>query len=222
MHRIRSLLVLLPALSLALGCSKTEPALTAAELQAARRAMPISEVSLMVRSGYNQNQIIAEIERRRVPAAIDKKIEESLVRSGAKPPLIAALTKQANALTRRQKRAFDELAATRDVASQREVAAETERLVAEQFSQERDQQQITKASVVATTKTQAESPEETYWKAEAAYRAKKSELEARVTSQQAYINRMRGRGYHQSDLASAEDRLHQYEDELKNLQAPIR
>jgi len=202
---------------LAAGCKKIEPGFTVAELEAARRAIPISQVSLMVRTGCNQTQIIAEIERRQVPATIDSKVEESLIRSGARPVLIAALKNEANALTERQRHAFYELAV------KREAAAETERKgPVAQSSQERDQQQRKTTFVVNATKTPTDTPEEAYWKAEAAYRAKKNELEASIASQQAYINRMRSRGYHESDLASAEDRLHQYEGELKNLQAPIR
>jgi len=79
----------------------------------------------MVRNHYDQNKIIAEVQRRHVPDAIDVNTEESLVRFGAKPALIAALKNKANILTSTQKMAFDELAAKREpqVASARNVRA---------------------------------------------------------------------------------------------------
>lgn len=167
----------------------------------------------MVRSGYDQKRIIAEIERRQVPAAIDANAEATLVRFGAKPGLIAALKNNANVLTRMQKQAFDELAAKREsrVASERNVAARE--------SEQPDEQPRTIA-VASAPKT--DTPEEAYWKAEAAYRTKKKQLESQIASEQGSINWKRAHGYQQSQLTSAEDRLHQYQDELKNLQTPMR
>jgi len=216
MYRKRCVLLVLAVCSLLAGCDKLWPAVTAADEQAARHAMPISEVSLMVRNHYDQNKIIAEIERRHVPVAIDAKTEESLIRFGAKPALIAALKNEANVLTRMQKQAFDELAAKRGSAgaSERDVAAQT--------VQQQDEPRTVslQQSLIDTPKT--DTPEEAYWKAEAAYRAKKSDLEARIFSEQGRINRLRNSGAHESDLASAEARLHQYENELKNLRTPMR
>ncbi len=212
MNQIRCLFVLVSVLSLATGCNKAQ-SFTAEELQGARHAMRISEVSLMVRSHYDQNKIIAEIQRRRLLAAIDGKTEESLIRFGAKPTLIAALKNEANVLTRKQKQAFDELAA------QRQSQTANERPAAPQATEQSDEQPHTTAVVNRAT---VDTPEETYWKAEAAYRAKKSDLEARIFSEQGRINRLRNSGAHESDLASAEARLHHFEDELKNLRTPMR
>ena len=212
MKQIRCLFVMVSVLSLSTGCNKAQ-SFTAEELQGARHAMPISEVSLMVRSHYDQNKIIAEIQRRRVPAAVDGKTEESLIRFGAKPALIAALKNEANVLTRKQRQAFDELAA------QRQPQIANERPAARQATEQSDEQPHTTA--VANTAT-VDTPEEAYWKAEAAYRAKKSDLEARIFSEQGRINRLRNSGAHESDLASAETRLHHYENELKNLRTPMR
>lgn len=198
---------------LLVSCDKLWPTPTAEDVRAARHAMPISEVSLMVRSRYDQNKIIAEIQRRHVPAAIDGTMEASLVRFGAKPPLIAALKSEANVLTKRQKQAFDELATQREsrVASARNVSA--------QGNEQSDDQPRT---IAVATAPKTDTPEEAYWKAEAAYRAKKKQLESQIASEQGSINWKRAHGYHQSELASAEARLHQYEDELKNLHTPIR
>src|SRR5262249_41097982 len=99
MHPNRCLFVLLPVCAWVSGCEKLWPTVTAADEQAARHAMPMSEVSLMIRSRYDQNKIIAEIERRHVPVAIDNQTEQNLVRFGAKPALIAALKNNANVLT---------------------------------------------------------------------------------------------------------------------------
>ena len=212
MKQIRCLFVMVSVLSLSTGCNKAQ-SFTAEELQGARHAMPISEVSLMVRSHYDQNKIIAEIQRRRVPAAVDGKTEESLIRFGAKPALIAALKNEANVLTRKQRQAFDELAA------QRQPQIANERPAARQATEQSDEQPHTTA--VANTAT-VDTPEEAYWKAEAADRAKKSGLEAHIFSEQGRINRLRNSGAHESDLASAETRLHHYENELKSLRTPMR
>ncbi|HYR22114.1 MAG TPA: hypothetical protein VEP30_04195 [Chthoniobacterales bacterium] len=212
MKQIRCLFVLVSVLSLSTGCNKAQ-SFTAEELQGARHTMPIREVSLMVRSHYDQNKIVAEIQRRHVPAAIDGKTEESLIRFGAKPALIAALKNEANVLTRKQRQAFDELAAHR----RSQIA--NERPAAPQATEQSDEQPHTTAVVNTAT---VDTPEQAYWKAEAAYRAKKSDLEARIFSEQGRINRLRNSGAHESDLASAEARLHQHEDELKNLRTPMR
>jgi hypothetical protein len=213
MNRIRCLFALVSVLSWSTGCNKAQ-SFTAEEMQAARHAMPISEVSLMVRSHYDQTKIIGEIQRRHVPLIIDAQTEESLVRFGAKPALIAALKNEANALTKGQKQAFDALIAQHD------SRLTSERTVAAARSNDLSEEQPHATTVVNVAKT--ETPEERYWKAEAAYRAKKSDLEARVFAEQGRINRLRSSGAHESDLSSAETRLHRYEDELKNLQVPIR
>ena len=213
MHRRAGILFLISVCSLLVGCNKLWPTTTAADVQAARHAMPISEVSLMVRSHYDQNKIIAEIQRRHVPMTIDGNMEAALVRFGAKPALIATLKNNANVLTRMQKQAFDDLAAQHDsrVATLRSVPAE---------ANDQPNEQSHAVAVVNTGHT--DTPEEAYWKADAAYRAKKKQLESQIASEQGSINWKRAHGYHQSELASAEDRLHEHEDELKNLKTPMR
>ena len=47
-------------------------------------------------------------------------------------------------------------------------------------------------------------------------------LEAKISGQQGYINRLRGYGYQSSELAQATTRLDQYKDQLGHLQEPIR
>ena len=216
----RSLLRFLPLLcSIIAACDKGGLTLfTADDLQVARRAISINEVSLMVRSGYDQKTIISEIEQRHISAMIDPKTEESLIRFGAKPSLIATLKNETNVLTAAQKRAFDTLAA------ERKAAAEDGREMTALATRQQNERAVNAVPVSQriVNSPNGDTPEEAYWKAEAAYRAKKSQLEGQIASQQSYINRLRARGYYQSDLASAENRLEQYEQELKNLKSPIR
>ena len=216
----RSLLGFLALLcSIITGCDKGALTLfTADDLQVARRAMSINEVSLMVRSGYDQKTIIAEVEQRHVSALIDAKTEESLIRFGAKPSLIATLKNEANVLTPGQKRAFNTLAA------ERKTAAEDGRDMTALATRQQNEKLVNAVPVSqrVVNSSNGDTPEEAYWKAEAAYRAKKTQLEGQIASQQSYINYLRSRGYYQSDLASAENRLEQYEQELKNLKNPIR
>jgi hypothetical protein len=212
-------LVLIPVCLLLAGCEKLWPTVTAADQQAARQVMPMSEVSLMVRSRYDQNKIIAEVQRRHIPALIDAATEQSLVRFGANPVLIAALKNNANILTKMQKQAFDELAANPTSATtSARVVHERKRV---QPTDEQETQLVTSQPASVNT-SKIETPEDVYWKAEAAYRAKKRELESKITSEQGLLNWKRAHGYHQSELASSEDILYQHEDELKNLHAPIR
>src|SRR5437762_2380460 len=164
MLRDNGLLFLIPVCLLIAGCDKLWPTATADDLRVARHAMPINEVSLMVRSHYDQNKIIAEIEQRHVPEAIDGKTEENLVRFGAKPALIAALKNNANVLTRMQKLGFDELATKRESATA-SVPAIHERFNRRQpEEQERQTVALPEKSVNAT---ETDTPDEAYWKAEA-------------------------------------------------------
>ena len=220
MDQVRCLFVLISLFVWLTGCNQSKPVFTAEEfspedLQVARHAIPMTEISLMVRSGYDQGKILADVRQRHVPALLDSKSEQSLIRFGAKPELISALKNEANVLTKRQKQAFDQVTLERD------ARITTTQQTVPGYGSEKLHQPVRKTMPVVRT-ANPDTPEEAYWKAEAAYRTKKSELEAQISSQQGYINRMRSRGYHESYLASAVDQLHQYEDELKNLQAPIR
>ena len=67
----------------------------------------------MLRNGYKDPAIIAEVIRRHVTEKPDAQTEATLVRSGASPALIEALRVDANILTASQKEAYDELATRR-------------------------------------------------------------------------------------------------------------
>ena len=81
---------------------------TAEDVRIGRRAMPISEASLMLRNGYSQKAIVAEVNRRHIPEKISGATEVELTANGAGPDLIAALKDENNLLTRNQKGAYDE------------------------------------------------------------------------------------------------------------------
>src|SRR4051812_27068473 len=76
------------------------------ELEVARHALSIRDVSLMVRAGSNQREIVSEIQRRHVASALDSSTEAQLRRSGARAELIAALKDAANILTAEQQLAY--------------------------------------------------------------------------------------------------------------------
>jgi hypothetical protein len=99
------------------GCGRAprqaERTLLPADYQAARQAMSLKEVSLMLRNGYKDPAIIAEVTRRHVTEKPDAQTEAALVLSGSGPALIEALRVDANVLTVSQKEAYDELATQR-------------------------------------------------------------------------------------------------------------
>ena len=81
--------------------------LTAEDVRIGREAMPLSEVSFMLRGGTSQPTIIADVNRRHIPEKISPELELQLSENGAGPNLIAALKDEKNILTRNQKNAFD-------------------------------------------------------------------------------------------------------------------
>jgi hypothetical protein len=87
--------------------------MTAEDVRVGRQAMPISEVSLMLRSGTSQQAIVADVTRRHIPEKISVALESELTTNGAKPALIAALKDDENILTENQKNAFDQWVASR-------------------------------------------------------------------------------------------------------------
>lgn len=167
--------------------------------------MAISEVSLMVRSGYKDRAIIAEIERRHVPEKPDAKTESSLLRSGASPALIQALKMDVNVLTPNQKEAFDHLAAEHaNRAEQDRVAQEEvppERLVASEEVVKRTVQNIRDVD---------------------AYKVKKEALENQINSQETRIRHMRANGYKEAQLEFYNQTLEGYRQQLRDLKPGMR
>lgn len=91
------------------ACKRTPAtvAQTAEDVRIGRQAMPISEVSLMLRGGTSQNALIADVNRRHIPEKISAALELDLKDKGAGLGLIAALKDENNVLSESQKNAFD-------------------------------------------------------------------------------------------------------------------
>jgi hypothetical protein len=158
------------------GCNRAPVAvpLTAEDLRAARQAIPLSDVSLMLRSGYKQEAIIAEVRKKHVPAPPDATTEDSLVGSGASPALIAALKAKENLLTENQKQAFDNLAAEKTQRLQQETASRQQDEIAAQQaeSNERHKRAYTLQKTLQNAQA-AEDKEKAYERAWDAYKKAK-------------------------------------------------
>jgi hypothetical protein len=83
------------------------PAATAEDVRIGRQAMPIDEVSFLLRGGTSQKTIIADVNRRHIPEKISAALELEFSEKGAGPGLIAALKDDKNILSKNQKDAFD-------------------------------------------------------------------------------------------------------------------
>jgi hypothetical protein len=196
---------------------------TAEDLQIARAAIPLSEVSLMLRSGYKQDAILAEVIRRHVPSAPDAQTEDALIQAGATAKLIAALKDKRNILTENQKEAYDSIANKKT-----ELVQETARLRknqerAELVAENNDRQRRQYLAQQTLQNAQAaDYRAASYEQAERAYKARKESLEAQIISQENYINRSRSHGRNEADLRNANANLERYKEELRNLTPPLR
>ena len=209
-----------------LGCDKIvqSAAPTAEDVRVARQAMPLKEISLMLRSGYKEQAIIAEISRRRVSEKPDAKMEESLRRSGATPTLIQVLKSDANVLTRNQKRAYDNLAADRTIRTEKErVAREDDDplLQLESENQERQRKQLLAQQTLQITRN-TEERVEAYDKAERAYKKQKQMLQNQIAYQEALINRLRSFGQKEDQLTEHNAKLNRLKEQLGSLKEPQR
>ena len=214
------------ALFILAGCGHSEterkPA-TAEDLQIARAAISLGEVSLMLRSGYKQDAILAEVTRRHVPSAPDAKTEDTLIQAGATAKLIAALKDKKNILTENQKEAHDGISSKKtelaQEATQRRKNQEHAELIAENNDRQRRQylaQQTLQNAQAADYRAAS------YEQAERAYQARKESLEAQIISLENYINRARSNGRNEADLRNANGNLERYKEELRNLTPPLR
>jgi len=190
------------------GCGRAprqaEHTLLPADYQAARQAMSLKEVSLMLRNGYEDPAIIAEVIRRHVTEKPDVQTEATLVRSGAGPALIEALRVDANVLTASQKEACD------DLATQRAAAIEQERLALQ--SQSAGESKKKPSAVDQTLKNTRDAE---------AYKAQKESLETRIASQEGQISFLRKNGYTDGQLVEYNDKLNRYRQELHDLKQPM-
>ena len=175
-----------------------------ADLQAARQAMSIKEVSLMLRNGYKDPAIVAEVTRRHVTEKPDAQMELALVRSGAGPILIQALKTDSNVLTANQKEAYDYLV------RQRANLIEQERLAQQDQTVQDDPK---KPSAVEQTLQNLRNAD--------AYKAQKENLETRIASQEAQINLLRRNGYTEPQLVEYNEKLNRYRQQLHDLKQPM-
>jgi hypothetical protein len=200
------------------GCNRAPVAvpLTAEDLRIARQAMPLSHVSLMLRSGYKQEAIIADVRKKRVTAPPDAAAEISLVESGASPTLIAALKVKENLLTANQREAFDNLAADKTQRVQQEATSRQQEEMAAQQAENNERQRRTHAVQQTVRNAQtAEDKEKAYERAWDAYKKQKEYLENRITSVQKNINQYRG-----TNLVAANEELDRLNEQLRHLPTP--
>jgi hypothetical protein len=200
------------------GCNRA-PApmpLTAEDVRIARQAMPLTDVSLMLRSGYKQDAIIAEVRKKRIPAPPDAAAEDSLVQSGASPALVAALKAKENLLTANQREAFDNLAAEKTQRVHQEAMSRQQEGIAAQQAEHNERQRRTLAVQQTIRHTQTvEDKEKAYERAWDAYKKQKEYLENRITSVQKNINQYRG-----TNLVAANEELDRLNEQLRHLPTP--
>lgn len=196
---------------------------TAEDLRIAKLAMPTSEVSLMLRSGYTEAAIMEEVKRRRISAKPDAPTENILLEAGASAALITALKTESNLLTPTQRLAFNEQVVQRANTVDQQAANVAHTLAAEA----RDRQQENQRRYGLQQQTlqnirQREQQQAGYEQADRQYRARKQSLERAIVEQQTQINRLRSNGYREDELRSANQRLADYNTELSRLSAPLR
>jgi len=205
------------------GCNRAPAVvpLTAEDLRAARQAMPLSDVSLMLRSGYKQETIIAEVRKKHIPAPPDSAAEGSLVGSGASPALMAALKAKDNLLTENQKQAFDNLAAEKTQRLQQETASRQQDEIAAQQAESNERSNRAHALQKTLQNAQtAEDKDKAYERAWDAYKKQKEYLENRIASIQNSINNRRGYGYRNTNLVEANQELDRLNEQLRHLPTP--
>jgi hypothetical protein len=208
------------------GCGQSETAHkppTAEDLQIARAAIPLSEVSLMSRSGYKQDAIVAEVTRRQVPSAPDAQTEDALIQAGATAKLVAALKDKKNILTANQKEAYDTISNKKSENAQEAARMRMNQERADLIAENNDRQRRQYLSQQTVQNAQAaDYRAASYEQAERAYKARKESLEAQIISQENYINRARSNGRNEADLRNANANLERYKEELRNLTPPLR
>ena len=176
---------------------------------------------LMLRGGYTQRAIIAEVQRRRVAQAPDAATELNMVQFGATPTLIAALKAKENLLNEQQKEAFDTFKAEKvqRVAAEnlnQQLNLQERQLDAEQDRQRRQQlayQTVQNAHV-------AEASENTRRAAWDTHKAQKESLERHIQQVQTSINRKRSNGYRENELLYEVQLLERLNEQLRNLPTP--
>jgi hypothetical protein len=194
---------------------------TAEDLRIARQAMAPGEVGLLLRGGYKQDVIIAEVRKKRLSAPLDAVTEDSLLHSGASPALLAAMKAPENILTPTQRQAFENFAAEKTQRVQQESSSRQRAAFAAQQADNEERarraaalQQSVQNSRVAEYKDQA------YQQSWEAYKKQKEYLEKRIASLQNDINLRRSNGYRENYLVEANQELDRLNEQLRNLPTP--
>jgi hypothetical protein len=196
---------------------------TAEDIRIARTALSLKEVSLMLRTGSSQSELVPEIKRRRVPEKIDGAMEDKLIASGANALLIATLKTAENVLTPKQKLAFDQYQAERaSLAEEAAAARRTE--TATQISLQLEEQQRGQYLQVQTARNiaAAHERETSYEIAQRNYEGQRKSLELQIQSLQTQINRRRSHGWTEAELHVANQNLEELNKQLRDLTAPLR
>jgi hypothetical protein len=223
---VKGCAVVLTALLWVTGCGRVaspgnEGKVRAEDLQAAQRAIAPAEVSLMVRSGHNQSEIVKQIEQRRLTAKVDARTEEVVRRFGASPVLIQALKNDANVLSPSQQRAYQGLVAEREARAEATPLIEPGQVQSQPYALERQRRQQLAEQTLKNAQTM-EDRVTLYDKAYREYTIRKGQLEYQIAKEQAYLNQARGRGAGDDVLAERMDALEKYKLELSQLNEPAR
>jgi hypothetical protein len=227
MNLITKLSCLLLALLFISGCSHSSTDVaapgppTAEDLRIARQAMAPGDVGLLLRGGYKQDVIIAEVRKKRLSAPLDAATEDALLHSGASPALIAAMKAPENVLTATQRQAFDNFAAEKTQRAQQEASSRQQATVAAQQAENEDRQR--RAAMLQQTVQNArvaEYKDQAYQQNWDAYKRQKEYLEKRIASLQNQINLRRSNGYRENNLVEANQELDRLNEQLRHLPTP--
>lgn len=150
---------------------ETRPVPTAEDVRIGRRAISVSEVSLLARSGLHK-EALAAVQQRRIPAELSAE-EELKLRGFAKAELLAALKDPQNILTPVQKDAYDEarahqLAQSEQAANAQALQANNQRQLASVQSEQ---------AFAATMAEQQETERRRRLNREASYAAERAKFE---------------------------------------------
>jgi cell pole-organizing protein PopZ len=183
--------------------------------------MAPADVSLLLRSGYKQDAIIAEVQKKRLSAPLDGATEDALLRAGASPALIAAMKAEKNLLTPTQQQAFADFAAEKTQRVRQEASSQQQAAVAAQQAENEERQR--RASTLQQTLQNArvaENKEKAREQAWDTYKRQKEYLEKRIVSLQNNINQRRSYGSRENNLVEANQELDRLNEQLRHLPTP--
>jgi len=208
------------------GCNNRQQrrsvTLSPQELEVARHAISVRDVSLMLRAGSSQREIVSEIQRRHVASALDSSTEAQLRGSGARAELIAALKDNANILTAEEQTAYANFTTRTQNIADLDEAPRPDRpsalfSVNEPLADNRSQPRAVKT--VQQNNQTYEDRVAANERIQANYLAQKQTLENKIAAQQVYIERLRYR-QDEATMLTATQQLEDYKQQLANLSPP--